>query len=153
VLDAILADVVTEADRWRDGIEGDTDEAAPLPGAGEAQDGLGPDDIRSNEARPAPASRPVEIPHVLDGFLGRRLRLVPVSDALLDELAAAVGSPGRLAVPADPIARPETPQEPGKGLAKLAATLIVTGSWSHRARFRGVTSQKAGRPCERKESE
>jgi hypothetical protein len=33
-----------------------------------------------------------------------------ISDALLDELAAvAVGSPGRLAVRADPIPRPETP--------------------------------------------
>jgi hypothetical protein len=37
-------------------------------------------------------------------------------DAILDELAAAaVGSPGRRAIPADPIARPETPQEPGTG--------------------------------------
>jgi hypothetical protein len=73
---------------------------------------------------------------------------------LLDELAAAaVGSLGRLAVPTDPFARPETPQEPGKGLAKWAATLIVAGSWGHRARSRGVTRRPAGRPRERKESE
>jgi hypothetical protein len=77
-----------------------------------------------------------------------------ISDALLDELiAAAVESPGRLAVPADPIARPETPPEPGKDLAKLAATLIVAGSWGYRARFRGVTSRPAGRRRGRKELE
>jgi hypothetical protein len=77
-----------------------------------------------------------------------------ISDAMLDELAAAaVGSPGRRAVPADPIARPETPQEPGAGRETLAATLIGAGSWVHRARFRGVTSRPVGRLRERKESE
>jgi hypothetical protein len=77
-----------------------------------------------------------------------------ISNALLDELAgAAVGLPCHLAVPADPIVRPETPPEPGKGLAKSAATLIVTGSWGHHARFRGVASREAERPRERKESE
>jgi len=76
--------------------------AAPLPGAGDAQDGLGPDGIRSDEAQPVPVSRPVEIPHAEGGFTGRRLREVPVSDAVLDELAAAaVGLPGRAAVEDD----------------------------------------------------
>jgi hypothetical protein len=77
-----------------------------------------------------------------------------ISDSVLDELAAAViGSAGRVAVPADPIARPETPPARGKGLAKLAATLIVAGSWGHRARFRGVTSRPAVKLRERKQSE
>jgi hypothetical protein len=73
---------------------------------------------------------------------------------VLDELSAEVaGWPGRTAVPADPIARPETPQVPGKGLAKWAAALVVAGSWGHRARFRCVTIRPAGRPRERKETE
>jgi hypothetical protein len=77
-----------------------------------------------------------------------------ISDALLDELAAAaVGLACRLPVPTDSIARPETPQEPDNGLAKLAATLIVAGSWVHRGRFRGVTSWAAGRPRYRKDPE
>jgi hypothetical protein len=79
---------------------------------------------------------------------------VDPSDVVLDGLAAAVvGSTARLGVPADPIARPETPPEPGKGLAKLAVTLVVAGSWGHRARFRRVTSQPAERPRYRKDSE
>jgi hypothetical protein len=77
-----------------------------------------------------------------------------ISDSLLDELAAvAIGWPGRRIIPAEPIARPEMPQEPGEGLAQLAATLVVAGSWAHRARFRGVTSRPAGRPRDRKGSE
>jgi hypothetical protein len=79
---------------------------------------------------------------------------VTISDAVLDELAAAaIGLPGRMAVPADPFIRQERPREPGKGLAKWAATLIVAGSWGHRGRSRGVTSRRAGRPREREESE
>jgi hypothetical protein len=77
-----------------------------------------------------------------------------MSDAMLDDLAAAVvGWPGRPAVPADPIARPEASREPAEGLARLAATLIVAGSWSHRARFRGATRRQAGRPRYRKRSD
>jgi hypothetical protein len=77
-----------------------------------------------------------------------------MSDRWLDEVAAAVvRSAGRVAVPADPIARSETPPGPGAGLARLAATLVVAGSWGHRPRFRRVTSRQAGRPRERKESE
>jgi hypothetical protein len=65
-----------------------------------------------------------------------------LSDAVLDELAAAVvGSPRRLDVRSDPIARPETAQQPGTSLTKLAATLIVAGSWGYRARSRGVASR------------
>jgi hypothetical protein len=72
----------------------------------------------------------------------------------LDELAAAaVRSAGRLEVLAAPIARPETSQGRGKGMAHLAATLIVAGAWAHRARFRGATSRRARAPRYRKHSE
>jgi hypothetical protein len=78
----------------------------PLPDAGDAEDGLGPDGLRSDEARPESVFRPVEIPHAADGLAGRRLRTVPDRDAVLDELAtAAVRLPGRVAVPDDPTTR------------------------------------------------
>jgi hypothetical protein len=76
------------------------------------------------------------------------------SDAALDELAAeTIGWPGRPMVLADPIVEHETPRESGGGVAKLAATLIVAGSWCYGARFRGTSSRPVGRPGYRKESE
>jgi hypothetical protein len=79
-----------------------------------------------------------------------------MSDSVLDELvAAAVGWSGVMAVPVDPVARPAAPPEPGAGLAKLAATLIVAGSWGHRGRFRDITRARgpARRPRYRKDPE
>jgi hypothetical protein len=90
VLDAVLADLVTDADRSRDGIGGGTNEVLPIPDAGDAQDGIGPDGSRADEARPDSVSRPVEIPRVEDGLYRRGLRAVPISVAVLDELAAEV---------------------------------------------------------------
>ena len=107
-LDSALADLVSDADRWRDGVDGATNEVQPLPGAGDAPDGSEPDGIRSDKARPAPVSRPVEVPYLRDGFISRRLRTVPVSDTVLDELAAeAAGWPGRSrpGVPGGPVTR------------------------------------------------
>jgi hypothetical protein len=118
--------------------------ALPRLGAEAAPDGLGPDEVRWDEARPDPASQPIRIPNVEDGLIGRRLRAVPVADAMLDELAAeAIGLPGWAAIPGDSTARPTPPREPGAGLAGLAATLIAAGSWGYRARFRSVRSRRA----------
>lgn len=65
----------------------------------------------------------------------------------LAELAAeAVGWPGRMAVSADPIAPPATRPGPAGGPARLAAALVVAGSWAHRARLRAATSRRAERP-------
>jgi hypothetical protein len=154
VLDAVLADLVTDTDRSR-GEEADGRGGVPgLPGAGEVEDAAEPERIPPARIDPTGFARPVELPSGARPVERGLIWMGAISDALLDELAAAaVGSPGRLAVPADAIARPETPPEPGNGLAKWAATLIVAGSWGHRARFRRFTSRPAGRPRYRKESE
>jgi hypothetical protein len=154
VLDAMLTDVVTDADQSL-GEEADRNSGVPgLPGAGGVKDATELERIPPERIDPTGVARPVEPPPRDRSFERGLIRMDAISDAMLDELAAAVlGSPGRLAVPADPIARPETHQEPGKGLAKWAATLIVAGSWGHRTRSRGVTSRPVGRPGYRKESE
>jgi hypothetical protein len=163
-LDLALADLVTDEERLQDGADGGTNEVLPPSDAEDPQTGFGPDGIRTDEARPAPASRPVEIPHVLDNFLGRRLRPVPVSDPVLDELAAdAVGlrgltmvegggpSPLRAAgvpnppVPGDPATEPDRPGEAGGVLARLAVTLFAAGFWGHRGHIRDATNRRAGR--------
>jgi hypothetical protein len=139
VLDAVLADLVTDADRSRDGVDGEKNEVLPLPDAGDARDGLGPDGIRSDDARPDPVSRPMEMPRVDDGLIGRRTRSVPVSHAVRRELAAvAVGMPGRTTVLRYLTARPVR-LAPGAG---LAATVTVAGSWGQRARFRDVRGRR-----------
>jgi hypothetical protein len=139
VLDAVLVDLDTDADRSRDGAGSEANEALPLPGTGDAPDGLGPDGTRSDEARPDPVSRPMEMPRVDDGLIGRRTRSVPVSDAVRRELAAvAVGMPGRTIVLRDLTARPVR-LAPGAG---LAATVTVAGSWGQRARFRDVRGRR-----------
>jgi hypothetical protein len=147
VLDAMLADRVTDADPSR-GEEADGNSGVPdLPGAGEVKDATELERIPPDRIDPTGVARPVELPPRVRPVERGLIRMGAVSDAVLDELAAAVvGSPGRLAVPTDPIARPETRPEPAQGLAKLAATLIVAGSWGHRARFRGATRRRAGRP-------
>jgi hypothetical protein len=153
VLDAVLTDLVTDADRSR-GVETDGISGVPgLPGTGDVEDGTRPERIPPARNDPTGSARPVELPPRARPVERGLIRMDAISDALLDELAAVVGSPGNLAVPADPIARPETPPEPGQGLAKLAATLIVTSPWAYRARFRGITSRQVGRPRERKELE
>ena len=48
-----------------------------------------------------------------------------------------------------PAPRSESPREAAPWPARLAAILLATGSWSYRARFRGVTGQRAGRPRSR----
>ena len=164
MLDAVLADLISDADRWRDGIDGATNEVQPLSGTGDAPDGSGPDGIRSDDARPAPASRPVEVPYLMDGFIARRLRTVPVSDTVLDELAADAAGLRRLTtggsggpsllrsagasnppVAGDPIAQGDRPGKPGGVLARLAVTLVAAGFWGYRARNLDVTNRNAGR--------
>ncbi len=135
-----------------------TDRAGPGSADGAAsytEDGLGPDGIRSDEARAVPEARPAGIPHVEHGFIGRQLRAVPVSDAALDELAAAaVGWSGGttagmsgLAVPrlsgrsnstgpADPVTEHDGRRETGGPLAGLALVLLGAAFWSHRGRTR-----------------
>jgi hypothetical protein len=152
VFDSVLADLVTDADRSRGADADRTRGERSLPGAGEVQDAAELERIPPDRIEPTGVARPVELPPRVRSVERDLIRMGSISDAVLDELAAAVvGSPGRRAVPADPIARPETPQEAGKSLAKWAATLIVAGSWGHRARFRGATSRPAGRPRHRKE--
>jgi hypothetical protein len=150
-LDSVLADLVADADRSRGDAADGTSGVRGRPGAGGVGDGTTPERIPldridpTESARPAAAEPPLRVRPVERGPLG----MDAISDSVLDELAVAVvGSPGRLAA-ADPIARPETPREPGKGLAKWAATLIVAGSWGQRARFQGVTIRLAGRPRRR----
>jgi hypothetical protein len=152
VLDAVLADLVTDADRscgepvdGRSGVPG-------LPG--DVDDCTEPERIPRHRIDPAGFARPVELPPRVRPVERGLIRMDSISDASLDEVAAAaVGSSVRLPVPADPIARPEPPPEPGKDLARLAATVIVAGSWGHRARFRAVTSRQAGRPRDRQDSQ
>jgi hypothetical protein len=150
VLDAVLAELVGDGDRLRDGIEGGTDEDLPLPGAGDSQDGLGSDGFRSDETRPAPVGRPAGISRVEDDLVGGRLRSVPVADAVLEELAAAVGWPGWAAGgaiglsvarppsgwgPTDPTARiseHEVSAETGGPAETLAVALLAAGLWAHR---------------------
>jgi hypothetical protein len=153
-LDSALAGLVTDVDPSR-GEDGDvTSGGRVLPGAGEVEDGTTPERIPTDRIDPSEFARPVELPMGVRTVERGLIRIDTISDRLLDELAAAVvGPPGRPVVPADPIARPETSQQPGNVLAKLAATLIVAGSWGHSARFRGVTSRPPGRPRDRKESE
>jgi hypothetical protein len=154
VLDSALADLVKGADRSH-GEEADGNGGVQgLPGAGDVEDGTAPERIPPDRIDPAGYARPVELPLRIRLVERGLIRIGPISDVVLDGLAAAVaGSPARLAVPADPIARPESPPEPGKGLTKLAVTLVVAGSWCHRARFPGVTSRPAGRPRYRKDPE
>jgi hypothetical protein len=145
MLDSVLADLVADADRWRDGSNGGRDDVSPPSVAGDAPGGSGPAAIRPDDAGTAPMSLPAENPHLDGDFLGTRVRITPVSDAVLDELAAeAVGLLGRAAVPHNSIARAQTPRQRGAGLAGLAATLIVAGSWGRRARFRGASGRRAG---------
>jgi hypothetical protein len=153
VVAAALADLVTGADPSRgDGADGTT-EVPGLPAEGHVEDGTGTEPIRSDRIDPTGFARPLELPlrvrPVERGVIRPGLR----SDVTPDERAAAVGWRKPMAVPGDPIARPANPREPGVALAKLAATLIVAGSWGHRARFRGVMSRSAGRPRDQKESE
>jgi hypothetical protein len=153
VLDAVLADLITDADRPRDGVDGGTNEVSRTPDAGDAQDGLGPDGTRSDEARPDPVSRPVEIPHAEDGLIGRRLPAVPVADVVLDELAAgAVGWTGWTTVESGAHSVPQPPvgpqpaaarsdeqdgrRETGRPLVVLAVAVLGAGSWSQRGRAR-----------------
>jgi hypothetical protein len=154
VVDSALVDLVTGGDRSR-GEGADGSSGVPgLPGAGEVKDATELERIPPGRIDPTGVARPVELPPRVRSVECGLIRVDTISEALLEELpAAAVGSPGRLAVPADPIVRLETPQEPGKGLARLAATLIVAFSWDHRARFRGVTSRQARRPRCRKDAE
>jgi hypothetical protein len=154
VLESVLADPVTDTGRPRGEDEVGTSGERDLPGTGDVGDGGGTEPIRSDRIDPTEFARPDGLPVRVRPVEPGVIRMDTISDAVLDELAAAaVGWHGGLAVPADRIARPETPPEPGKGLAELAATLILTGSWGHLARFRGVMSRRAGRPRERKESE
>jgi hypothetical protein len=154
VLDSVLAELVTDADRWRDGAGGGTDEVLPLPDAGDARDGSGPVAIRSKEARPDPVSRPMEIPHVDDGLIGTRLRAVPVSNATLDEPAAVVGWSAWMTIERGTPTVPRPPDVPkaaataarsgerdgrrdtDRPLAGLAAALLASGFWSQRGRTR-----------------
>jgi hypothetical protein len=154
VLDAALADLVTRADPALNVEVGGTSGVQRLPGTRHVEDGTTPKRIPTDRIDPAEFARPVELPHhnrpVKHGFI----RKDSPPDALLDDLAAdAVGFPGRLPIAVDAITRSEIMPERGEGLAKLAAILVVAGSWGYRAHFRGVTSWPAGTPRYRKESE
>ena len=48
-----------------------------------------------------------------------------------------------------PALRSESPRKAASWPSQLAAILLAVGSWSYRARFRGVTGQRAGRPRSR----
>jgi hypothetical protein len=154
VRDLALADLVADADQTRGEDAEETNGIRALPGARDVEDGTGPERIRSHRFDPAEFVRPVEVPLRVRPIERGLIRIDSISDALLDELAAAaVGLAGGRPVPADPIARPETPREPREGMAHLAATLIVAGSWAHRARFRRPTIRQARTPRYRQDSE
>jgi hypothetical protein len=154
VRDSALAHLVTDADHSRGEDAEETSGVRVLPGSWDVPDDTGPERIRSHPTDPGEFVRPVEPPLRVRPVERDLIAMDSISDALLDELAvAAIGLACRLPVPADSIARPESPQESGKGLAKLAATLIFAGSWGHRAHSRGVTSGPVGRPRYRKDPE
>jgi hypothetical protein len=154
VLDSALADLVTVADKPRGEDADGTSGGRVLPGARDVPDGTTPERIRSDRIDPTELVRPVGLPPRVGPVERGIMRTDSITDALLGDWAvAAVGLAGRVALPADSIVRREEPQEPRDVLAKLAATLIVAGSWGHRARFRGVTSGPAGRLRYRKEPE
>jgi hypothetical protein len=135
-------------DRWRgedEDAEGTDGQA--LPGAGDVQDGPAPERIPPDRIGPAESARPGGLPLPVRPAERSLFRVDAMCDSELDELAAAaVGWPGLMAAPVDPVARPAAPREPVGGLAKLAATLIVASSWVHRGGLRGVRSGQAGRP-------
>jgi hypothetical protein len=153
VLDAALADLVTDTDPSRSERADGTTDVLGRPAERDVEDGTGTEPSRADRIDPTGFARPVELP----------LRVRPVErgvirpgsrfDAAPGELAAAIGWRRPMAVLGDPIVWPADPREPGEALAKLAATLIVAGSWGHRAGFRGITSRPAERPRERKQSE
>jgi hypothetical protein len=154
VLDSALADLVTDADQSQGEDVDGTSGVRVLPGAGDVEDGTAPQQIRFHWINPTEFSRPLGLPPRVQPIEPDFIGMDSISDGLTDELAAAaLGLAGRLAVPADSIAGPETPREPHDVLAKLAATLIVAGSWAHRGRFRSVTSRQAGRPRYRNDPE
>jgi virginiamycin B lyase len=155
VLDSALRDLVTDADRWRgEGADAEGTDGRALRGAGDVEDNPAPERIPPDRTDPAETARPVGLPLPVRPSERGLIRMDAMCDSVLDELAAAtVGWPGLMAVPVDPVARPAAPPEPSVGLAKLAATLIVAGSWGHCGRFRGVTSRPAGRPRYRKDPE
>ena len=153
VLDAALTHLVTGADPSRGERTDGTTQLKVLPAEGDVEDGTGMEPIRSDRIDPTEFARPVELPLRIRPVERGVIRPGSRTDAAPDELAAAVGWRWPMGVPGDPIARPANPREPGEALAKLGTALIVAGSWGHRARFRGATSRRAGRPRERERSE
>jgi hypothetical protein len=154
VLDSALADLVTDADKPRGEDADGTSGVRVLPGARDVPDGTAPQQIRFHRIDPTEFSRPLVLLPRVQPIEPDLIGMDSIPDALTDERAAAAfGSAGRLAVPVDPAARPAAPAEPGAGLAKLAATLIVAGSWGHRGRFRGVMSRPSGKLRCRKDPE
>jgi hypothetical protein len=154
LLDAALAALATDADRARGEEAHETGDVRRAPGTGDFENGTGPERISPDRSIPAGLVRPVEFPHHVRQIEGGLVRMHAISDVVIDEVAtSAVRLPKSLAIPFDLIVRSETPQEASGGLAKLAAILIVAGSWGHRARFRGVTSRQGVRPREPKKSQ
>jgi hypothetical protein len=155
VLDSALTDLVIDADRWRGEVaDAEGTDGLALPGAGDVEDGPAPERIPPDRIDPAETARPVGLPLPVRPSERGLIRKDAMYDSVLDELvAAAVGWSGLMAVPVDPVARPAALPEPGAGLAKLAATLIVAGSWAHRGRFRDFTRGPARRPRYRKDPE
>ena len=150
ILDSALADLVRDADRPR-GEEADGPARRTPVGTEDIEGGAGTEPIRIDRAGFA---RPDEEPPRIQPADGGLIRSGSISDAVFDEPAAkAIGWPGRVAVPVDPSSDRRHREHPGEALPRLAAALILAGSWGHRARFRGVTSRRAGRPPEGKESE
>jgi hypothetical protein len=152
VLDAALADLVTDADPSRGERADGSSGVRSLPGPAAVEDGTTPERIPPGRIDPTEFVRPAELPRRVPPADRGLMRMDSISEAWLDALAAAAaGLPGRPTVHADPIARAGSPQEPDEGLVKLAATLIVAGSWGYRALSRGAVSRRAGRPRDRKD--
>ncbi len=108
------------------------------PKTGDVEDGTGPERIPPDRIDPTGFARPVGLPIPVRPIGRGPIGMDSLSDTVLDELAAdAVGWPGRTAVSSGPIARPAPSPEPGGGLTKLAATLIVAGSRGYLARSGG----------------
>lgn len=102
-LDSVLADRVTDAHRSRDGDADRTCGERGLPAAGDAEDGTESGPSRSVPIDPIESARPVGLPVRARPVKRGVTRPVAISDSVLDELAAAaIGSRGCAAVPADP---------------------------------------------------
>jgi hypothetical protein len=138
VLDAALAGLAEDGARVRRLEKDATNDVLTVPAGVGVEDGIDATRARSHLTDPCgfdgAASWPLSV------------RLGPRSGVMPAQLAAdAVMSTGRLAAPPDSVVVPAFTRGQGEGLAVLAATMFMAGSWCDRVRFRGISTRWAAR--------